>query len=489
MKTKVEHPDWVLSQKRPKTEVRFLNGRYYLYSVSSKWDKETKRSKKITGPLLGRITPDGFVESSKNKLRTSVLRQTPLSYQPSVKTYGFNYLINTQFESVISKIKESFPLLWQDIVSLSMLRMAYQSPIKNCGSLFENSYLSEEYKDIRLGEKRVSALYRKLGSMRSEILSYFTTLTHQGENLLIDATNIISYSNNIGISHLGYNSKQEYEPQINLMLMFSSTTQSPVYYRVIPGNIREVTAFKTTLNECGNQNVTIIADKGFYSESNIETLDNFKSKYIIPLRRNNTMVDYTAIEQRKQDGYFKFQNKYLWYNSYDVADGKRVHLFLDNVLMGQEEKDYLSRIESHPEDFSYEEFLNKKNKFGTIALYTNELDKTSEQIFLDYKTRNEVEMMIDVMKNTLKADVSYMQNEDAFNGWMFINFVATQLYYKIYKELKTKALLKKYSPKDVVMYLEQVRIIKTSENKWILSEVNAKTKKILSALKWEHITY
>ena len=41
-----------------------MKGLYYLYEVSSKWNKEKKRAQKITGKILGRITEDkGFTPS------------------------------------------------------------------------------------------------------------------------------------------------------------------------------------------------------------------------------------------------------------------------------------------------------------------------------------------------------------------------------------------------------------------------------------------
>ena len=60
------HPKWATKHKRKGTELRLINGRFYLYEVSSKWDPEKKRAKKITGKLLGKITKEsGFIESDK----------------------------------------------------------------------------------------------------------------------------------------------------------------------------------------------------------------------------------------------------------------------------------------------------------------------------------------------------------------------------------------------------------------------------------------
>jgi len=56
MINKTLHPEWALACKRKGTELRLLNGKYYLYEVTSKWNPEKKRSVKITGKHLGKIT-------------------------------------------------------------------------------------------------------------------------------------------------------------------------------------------------------------------------------------------------------------------------------------------------------------------------------------------------------------------------------------------------------------------------------------------------
>ena len=43
METKTLHPIWALACKHKGTELRLLNGRYYLYEVTSKWNPEKKR--------------------------------------------------------------------------------------------------------------------------------------------------------------------------------------------------------------------------------------------------------------------------------------------------------------------------------------------------------------------------------------------------------------------------------------------------------------
>lgn len=49
------HPDWVLKHKVPNSEIRCIRGKYYLYSITSVWCPEKKRTKKKTLKQIGVI--------------------------------------------------------------------------------------------------------------------------------------------------------------------------------------------------------------------------------------------------------------------------------------------------------------------------------------------------------------------------------------------------------------------------------------------------
>ena len=60
----MEHPEWALKFKTKNTELRLIRGRYYLYNITSKWDPEKKRTKKVTlgsvGTILRAVTIPSF---------------------------------------------------------------------------------------------------------------------------------------------------------------------------------------------------------------------------------------------------------------------------------------------------------------------------------------------------------------------------------------------------------------------------------------------
>lgn len=66
----MELPEWVAKYKVKGTEVRLLNGRYYLYSISSKRVKGKKWPQKVTGPFLGTITQEGLILPKKRVGKT-----------------------------------------------------------------------------------------------------------------------------------------------------------------------------------------------------------------------------------------------------------------------------------------------------------------------------------------------------------------------------------------------------------------------------------
>ena len=53
-----KYPSWVLELKPPGTEVKYINGRYYLYTASSSVRGEDGKPHKISGEYLGVLVKD-----------------------------------------------------------------------------------------------------------------------------------------------------------------------------------------------------------------------------------------------------------------------------------------------------------------------------------------------------------------------------------------------------------------------------------------------
>lgn len=473
------HPKWATKHKRKGTELRLINERYYLYEVSSKWDPEKKRAKKISGKLLGRITKElGFVESDKAKLRKRELTVSKLC----VKEYGITAFIDTCLNEYKTLLQKHFPQQWQTIIVLTYGRLVYHSAMKNMEYHYLHSYLSEQYPKLPLSPKSLTGILRKLGVKRTQITDFFKEFSKANDNILFDGTDLLSNSRKMDITKLSKSKKGTFDYLANIMFVFSIGLQLPVYYRIMPGNIKDIKSFKLCLDESQIKDAVIIADKGFYSEKNIAQLNKEQLKFIIPLRRNNKHICYNNIksaDKKNFGNFFKYEGRIIWHYSIKIG-AERVNVYLDEELKAEEIKDYLNRTESLPEKYNIKTFHEKQHTFGTIALMHNGT-KAPKDVYLNYKSRGQIEGMINVLKNIVGADKSYMQNEQALEAWMFINYLALHWYYKIYQLLLIHDLNEKYAPMDLILFLKGIRKVKIND-KWHNAEITVKTFELINLL-------
>jgi hypothetical protein len=504
-------PEWVQPYKEPRTEIRLIKGTYYKYEVSYRYSKEKKRTEKKTVRLLGKLTAEkGFVPSDKDLIR----RQSEAPVKVDIKNYGLYFIFSVLMENEISTLQETFgeetagPLL-----SFSMMRWGYQTPIKRAGRYHSHDFVSEALFTKALTDKTVTSTLRTVGENREKVVGWMKSLLkelpEEGKNfVMMDSTHNQTLSGNLHINAVGYNPEFSFEKQIRLMYLFSSKLKQPVYYRTINGNITDVKSMALCVNEFGEKDIIYIADKGFYSQENIQLLDSENLQYIIPLRRNNPLIDLSVLQKpdyKKNLQFFTYQNRVLWYCSYK-KDNLNVVTFLDDHLRVWEENDYLNRTKTHPEKYSMEKYYEKLYGFGTLSVvYRIEEEKNVEKkkqktktknntdtsecqkIYESYKTRNEVEMMFDSYKNFLDADVSYMQNRHVMEGWMFANFIAMIAYYKLYMRLKQADKLSKYAPKDIIELSKSIYMLRCN-GMWRRSETTKKTDELFKKIGIDYLT-
>jgi len=469
------YPDWVLKHKAKGTNISCIDGRYYLYEVSSVWNKEKKRAQKITKRYLGRITEDGLIAP---KTRTEKI--TP---PVSVKEHGASSVITELGNDIFVKLKEKFPNEAETLFTLAVLRTIEPNPFKRAQEAYRHSYLSETFKGLRLSGKDISVFLKGFGDNREKMVEFMRGFIGENEHILFDGTSVISKSEKMDINRLGYNAHREYEPQINLLYAFSCGLRSPAYYRIIPGNVKDVSAFKLSITETKLKNIIIVADKGFGSKANFDLLEENDIQYIVPLRRNSSLFDTSKLEVGNKsafDGYFLFNERPVWF--YKTSD---TVVYIDNDLKNEEEKDYIMRIEKNLEGYTKDGFIEHQYKFGTIAVKTN-LDKTPKEIYSLYKERGEIEQSFDFLKNLLEQDRSYMQNEKSLETWAFINHLALMLNYRVYNLLRVHDLLSKFSVTDFITHLKYIFKVK-ADSQWLTTEISAKTSKLLTGV-GAHIT-
>lgn len=484
-------PDWAVKFRRPGTELRRVNDALYkLYECSSVYDKEKKRARKITGKYLGSITEaDGFKESRKRimereieELKSGRPADVPEPRIGEVKEFGLSDYILSEQKQSIDRLKEVFPQEWSRIVALAYCRLRFQSPMRRVLGDFSDSFLSSKIGTRGLSPNALSGFLHDLGNRRDKITEFMRSYIDPDDNIIFDGTDQLSASRCMDYPQLTKTKNGTFDTAVNIMWIFNCAKHLPVYYRLMPGSIKDVSAFKVCIDDSGLRDGVAIVDKGFQSASNIARLDELGIKFVMSLKRSTKGLDYSVFSSRTNedaDGAFLYQKRPIWWKRFEM-DGHEVFLYLDESHRSDESEDYMRRVfDPHMEEYTIEGYKARALQFGTLALMTTS-GKDAEHTYLDYKTRGDVEQAIDAFKNIIEADHSYMQDEKALEAWTFICLIALQWYYNLSDRLKNAELTNRYAPMDMVRSLSRVRTVRV-DKKWIPAEVMKKDRQLVEA--------
>ena len=109
----------------------------------------------------------------------------------------------------------------------------------------------------------------------------------KNERLSLDITSISSYSRQISDVTWGYNRDHEKLPQINLLMIVSQESRSPVWIEQLPGAISDNTTLKDVfkvLKQADDTQRCFVFDRGFASAENIAALLKNKLKFTMEIR-------------------------------------------------------------------------------------------------------------------------------------------------------------------------------------------------------------
>ena len=103
-----EKPDYILTFDRPKnTEIKKIGNNWYLYERFSKYDPTIKRSRKVSGRCLGKITPDGLI-ATKRRLTPA---ERPAAVLEETVEVGASLFMWKRTEDLRKRLQVHFPCL------------------------------------------------------------------------------------------------------------------------------------------------------------------------------------------------------------------------------------------------------------------------------------------------------------------------------------------------------------------------------------------
>ena len=461
----MELPEWVKKFKTKGIEIRKRGKTYHAYKIKSKWNPQKKRSQKITEAYLGVVTPNGFYKPRK---------QGRLKGDYEYGNVCFLWKLAEE-SGLLDLLKEHYPYDWEQIICFIILRIVRPIALKSIHILFEKTYLCKRFKKTSMFPKSLSTLLGEIGTDFKTRHQLMVKLTQNGKYIIVDLTALLSYSKNITKLERGKNKDHLYIPQLNMLLLFSSDMKVPTYVRLLPGSVRDVSTIQNTVKMVNVKHCIFIGDRGFYSATNVKAIKSAKMSYLLPLKRNSSLIPKRLPESF--DGVFSYNDRPIIYWK-QKRRGQFLYFYEDKLLTKEEETTYLKLIEQGKK--TIESYNKKRSKFGKI-FFVSDLDENPETIYYLYKARAKIEKAFDVFKNLLEADKSHLQDDDKVEGYTFVNFLALYIYYLALNKLQEHELNKKYSVGDVVLELSKVKIYEY-ENGETMSEIPKRVRKIVEQL-------
>lgn len=433
------------------TEIRCLNQHYYVYQISSRWDKKEKRAKKVSGKCIGKITPqDGFIPNARCLLECHTAPAI-------VRTYGVFEMFN-QLGSVISdRLRKIFPSNYRELKTVALLRLVDNCPPKLMSQSFSHSTLADLYPDLATSDKTMRKLMMELGARyQGEMEQFMRLFATDASTIMLDGTSIFT-QNLDSYAQRGYTPQHTGQRQVRLLYLFALNSHAPVFYRMIPGNVTDKSAMVETIISSGVKDCVIIGDKGFYSKKNLAFLMENHFRFILPLQRNTRLITPTfedASDQDRWDCNFVYHRRLIWSHKEPVGrNGNFLYVFRDDSKKSFEELKLAERIENDEGEEPLDMFADKRK--GMFAFISN-LDQTPKQIYLAYKERWDIEQCFDYLKNTVEIGASYQHNNASLLGWSFINHISLLYFYSLVQAMREADLTGDWTPKDIIMMAKNV---------------------------------
>lgn len=476
-------PPEIARFRKPGTQIKRINGRYYLARVTSRWDPAAKKVRKVFLEHLGTVTADGV--APKRTVRR------PVGSKAYSKEFGATWAVSELTKDVHGNLKAHFPLDADWLYVTALIRCVRHCAMRYTSHFYDVSYISELFPGLNLSSASLSRKMRELGPLRPEMVSFMREyMPPEDSYVLFDGTALACGSGNIREAQRGYNSHGLHDPQINLMYAatVSAENLTPVFYKRFPGSVRDVSAFENMRGEMGARRYIAVNDKGFVKARDQEKLEELGIHYIAPLKRNSREYDRSPLEKPGFTGFqgrFLYNGRIVWYYAQPAAEGAkhRYLLYLDETLRHLEQCTVRSGDDLCREtEAKAAEVARRQLLCGTVCLKTSLMDGDAQKIYSTYKIREEVEQVFDTYKSEEDFATTGMHSSETQEACLFLNHLSVTMAYRVYNVLRRNNALKKYAAvKTPETYLWDVRVTNVGDG-WRLEPIPKSSRGAIEAM-------
>lgn len=523
----------VTTNPEPKRHSQLINGVRYIYYDYPYWDKEKKQNRHKRD-YVGKIGPDNeFIPNAKwyslNTRHSSTRARDRTA--PARRQYcGATHLLDEVCiaTGLADDLRACFPENYKAILSL-----AYYLALESDSPMYRFCRWSRDHRHPygrEVPSQRISDLV--LQTPEHAKLEFFRRRADRiidGEYLAYDTTSVSSYSEAIKAARYGKNKDGDPLPQVNIALLIGERSSLPVYYRILPGNIADVSTVRKLVKDVAfiqSDALRLVMDRGFFSAANIHELYKTRQKFILGGVSSSQLVRYhleAARQSHKQfrnfddeHGVYFFTYSATWpFGSPNTGSQGRaqtakkiyVHVYYDGVRAEDEKLkftrsvrraaaslaagDKLSRRQQSIRDkfitLGPANELNDKaiqehlDRLGYFALLSNDVKSASDALEV-YRRKDIVEKAFDNCKERLELRRTAVHSDAALEGTVFVQFVALIMICWLQQRMRASRLFQNYTMQSLFDTLDVIEMYEYEGQGPHLGEITEKQAKLYASL-------
>ena len=460
------------------------SGKIYAYEVTATWDSKKKQSRSVS-KYIGFIDEDGQLILKGMKPKISLHKKKVPSKENLIQDFGNGFLISESIKS--SAIWEPLSEVLSrhsEILSLMTYRLCQPGPMYNYPIWAEGTCLQTLGSNTILTSQHISRLLSYLGEesvQRSFFEAYLKQTTKGGKNIIIDASSLPTTSSS-DFSAWGYNDGG-IDTQFRFHCVVDQVKKRPLFYRLVPGNISDVSTLNGTvleLKSLGVKSHFALVDAGFCSEENLKILRDHKIDFLMRLPAGRKIYKEAILAHGKEienlSNAYMYGKRSLFIKTIKVKDLYGVpgylHMILDPKKKGKdlhkllEERDNQNKNEN---DDAQDQLSFAKA--GIFILISSKKIPTDE-VLSAYYTRQIVEQIFGFSKSDLDLLPLRCHSDATIRGYLFLQFLLLVVFIELREKLK-----KEYTVEQAIALTRNLKC-KVYSDQTIIQELSKSQKKI-----------
>lgn len=450
----------------------------YAYEIKAIWDSIKKRPVQKS-KYLGAVI-------DKNK---KVFEKKELKKQEHfILDFGDSYLVKNCLENTgfIPFLKNTFKEISDNLMALLSYKLCHGSAMTYANKWLDGNYSKFQYPQANITSQRISDLFKLLGDeslQRKFFKEYIREYAKSKSGIIIDITSLPNQIH-IPLSAWGLHG-EEIDKQIRFLLVVDKDSHMPLFFRILPGNIVDVSALENTLEELKKYDVKdnfVCLDAGFFSENNILDFYDRKINFLTRLPSSRIIYKQLILDEipkiESAKNVVRYGKRGLFIKQKEIElFGKKAfaHIVLDPQRKGRETSRFiLETIDEKSLHKEQELDLLLMNKGVMILISSSEISK--EEVVKIYYLRQTAENLFGFSKDDLGIIPLRVHSEEALRGFLFMQFLTLIAFVHIRNKLKTD-----FTVEEALLIMRNLKC-KVYDNEIIISELTRAQKDISEKL-------